>query len=99
MYCLRAQPQAIHSPGAPFHPKFTGRNKAHTSGEGVAVVLNQLPRSSMVIRPTSSTLSQMSLKAALRSRLARRTGIQGQRACHQRTSLATSPWRGCSAGW
>ena len=28
------------------------RNSAHTSGEGVAWVFNQLPTSSMVIRPT-----------------------------------------------
>ena len=44
----------------------------------------------MVIRPTSSTLSQMSLNAALTSRLASSTGIRGQRACHHNTSLATS---------
>ena len=44
----------------------------------------------MVIKPPSSTLSQMSLKAALTSRLASKTGILGQRACHQRASLATS---------
>eukprot|EP00972_Heterocapsa_arctica_P007633 1112846-Heterocapsa_arctica.AAC.1 len=59
---------------------------------------SQVPTSSMHISPTSSTRSQMSLKAAFTSRFARSTGIFRQRACHHRISRATSRCRGWSAG-